>query len=343
MGIKSNFNKFLKQSTNEKCFSLVHISEFAYKKIAIDTSLYLYKFKSILEQKWIDGFVNMIKCMRQNNVHCVFILDGKAPVDKVEEQLKRREERKKLIETVKLLEDDLDKYMSTSILSDKLQNIVNNENTTKNNMITSISSYIQKKKKQIVHVNEDDFNKLKELFDCFSVPYFTAPTEAEKFCSKLCIDGLVSAVLSDDTDIIAYGCIMSLSKFDAITGLCTCIHYNNLLSLLDINKKQFLDLCILCGTDYNKNLHKIGSFTAFKYIKLYNDIETIGEKLNINLDELPYERVRQLFTNFEPYNIEIPFCGKTDIYKLSIFFSNNNVNNSNMQKYIFFQNINLIE
>ena len=56
-------------------------------------------------------------------------------------------------------------------------------------------------------------------------------------------------------------------KFDVVTGLCTCVNHEKLLSLLSLNKSQFLDLCILCGTDYNKNLPKIGSFTAYKYIK----------------------------------------------------------------------------
>ena len=189
-------------------FPLYIYLNFKYKKIAIDTSLYLYKFKSILEDNWMEGFINLIKCIRKNNVHCAFIFDGKAPTDKVEEQLKRREERKKLPENVEQLEKDFDTYLTTSILSEKLQDISKDKDDIKQ----SITSLYKKRKRQIVSVETEDFDLLKELFDCFSIPYFTAPTEAEKFCSKLCIEGTVDAVLSDDTDIIAYGCPISLSQ-----------------------------------------------------------------------------------------------------------------------------------
>ena len=58
---------------------------------------------------------------------------------------------------------------------------------------------------------------------------------------------------------------------------------------------------------------------------------------------MPYERVRELFTVFEPYQIEIPYCGKTNLDKLCILLSKGEINNCNLKKYSFFQNINLIE
>ena len=45
MGIK-NLHKFLKKHA-EDAYEVTHLSNFEYKKIAIDTSLYMYKYKVI--------------------------------------------------------------------------------------------------------------------------------------------------------------------------------------------------------------------------------------------------------------------------------------------------------
>lgn len=94
MGLKSNWNKFLRDTCPE-VFEPVHLSQYAYKKVAIDISLYLHKFKAVCGERWLSAFINLIACLRRNEVHCVFIFDGKSPPEKESERSKRREERKK--------------------------------------------------------------------------------------------------------------------------------------------------------------------------------------------------------------------------------------------------------
>ena len=94
MGIKSNYNKFLKD-ISPNIFNTVHISNFIHKKIAIDTTLYMYKYKAIFGDTWIEGFARLIKCLRDNGVHCIFILDCPSLIEKTEEQTKRRESKQK--------------------------------------------------------------------------------------------------------------------------------------------------------------------------------------------------------------------------------------------------------
>ena len=89
MGIKG-LNDFIKKKY-PTTIKDINISELKYKKLAIDTSLYLYKYKIILGEKWIDGFINLIMCLRKNDVHPVFIFDNGAPKEKIEEQKRRRE------------------------------------------------------------------------------------------------------------------------------------------------------------------------------------------------------------------------------------------------------------
>lgn len=74
MGIK-NLTKFLRD-TVPTVFKTTHISTFTYKKIAIDTSLYLFISKARNNQRWIEEFVKLIECLAKNDVHCVFVYDA---------------------------------------------------------------------------------------------------------------------------------------------------------------------------------------------------------------------------------------------------------------------------
>ena len=78
-------NKFLKRHC-PNVFVENDLGNYAYKKIAIDISLYIFKYKAIFRERWLDAFINLICCLRRNNIHCVFIYDGKAPKEKDNEK-----------------------------------------------------------------------------------------------------------------------------------------------------------------------------------------------------------------------------------------------------------------
>lgn len=329
MGIK-NFNKFLREKS-EHIFETVHLSEYAYKKVAIDISLYLFKFKAVCGDNWLNTFINLICSLRRNEIHCVFIYDGQAPAEKEAEKQKRKEEKEKLQQQVFELEEALNVYHKTGTIEQILVDLYKRKksptnkrllgNTTKNNIDMNWISYkIEQKRTQIIDISPNDFQYTKDLFDILEVPYYTAPSEAEKFCSKLCIDGVVDAVLSEDTDIIAYGTPVFLSKIDTKNDQCVRINNKNILNSLQLSQPQLLDLCIMSGTDYNDNIFKIGGHKAYALLKEHNNIDGIRNNTNIDTSILNYTRVKQLFTEFEPYNINnIPYCGKPDFNKLANF------------------------
>ena len=313
MGI-NNLNKFLHKKS-EDIFKKIHLSEYAYKKIAIDISLFLYKFKAISNENWIVCFINMICCLRRNNIHCIFIYDGKAPFEKENERIKRQQikenERKKIYD----LEYSLNIYHTTGIIEQILYDFYTKNshkrllgNNDKIDMIF-VENEIKKKVNQIIDITSEDFDKTRELFDILKIPYYTAPEEAEKFCSYLCINGLVDSVLSDDTDVIAYNCPFFLTKLDIYNDTFVEISNKNILNILNITKNQLLDFCIMCGTDYNNNIPKIGPENAFKYISKYISIEEIEKNLKIDITVLNQIRVRDLFNVFDNYEIiNIQYC-----------------------------------
>ncbi len=83
-----------------------------------------------------------------------------------------------------------------------------------------------------------------------------------------------------------------------ILDLCTDdltfvqISKQNVLNVLGLSADTFTDFCIMCGTDYNKNIFRVGIETSFKLLTKHHFIE------NVPLDTaiLNHHRVRQLFT-----------------------------------------------
>jgi 5'-3' exonuclease len=333
MGIK-NFNKFLREKS-PNVFEKIHLSEYAFKKVAIDISLYLFKFKAIFADKWLSAFINLISSLRRNEIHCVFIYDGKAPPEKDLEREKRKADKEKLQKQVYDLQQALDHYHQTGFVENILQELYNKgkhspsnkrllgEQSTKSSIdMNWVEEKIQQKSKQIIDICAEDFEFTKNLFDILNVPYYTAPTEAEKMCSKLCIDGIVDAVLSEDTDVIAYGTPSFLSKIDTRTDVCVKITNTSMLKELNFDsQEQLLDLCIMIGTDYNDNIFKVGPHTAYKQIITHKNIETL-EKNGLDVTILKHKRVRELFTQFDDYGItSIPYCGYPDFERLKQFNS----------------------
>jgi intein/homing endonuclease len=145
-------------------------------------------------------------------------------------------------------------------------------------------------------------------------------------CSDLCKRGLVDGVLSEDTDVLAYAAPIFLSKININNGTCIRIKYDHLLSELELKCNEFLDLCIMCGTDYNKNIPRVGPEKSYKYIQKHSTIEEIGEK-NPELDTsiLNHVRGRELFREYEQKNITIPYCGSPDFQLLTEFVFKHNI------------------
>ena len=337
MGIH-NLNKFLRNNCPE-VFEEIHISQYSFKKVAIDISLYLCKFKTICGDKWVSAFLNLVACLRRNEVHCIFIYDTGSPPEKEQEKKNRIAQRAKNAERIQKLEDLLKKFHLTGEMDSALVELYHKKikrpqrllhpNTTpcKGVDISYLTSIIEKMRHQILNISSEDFEMTKKLFDILQIPYYNAPLEAETTCSDLCKRGFVDAVLSEDTDVLAYASPIFLSKINTSLGTCVRINYEKLLSCLDIRSEQFLDLCIMCGTDYNKNIFRVGPEKSFKYLKRLSSIEGIEKEGKLNTDILNYKRGRELFRKYKKVNIKIPYCGRPDIKLLESFLKEQKIDN----------------
>lgn len=78
MGIRY-LNRFLKDNASD-AIKFISIAELSGKKIAVDISIYMYKYAS--DNNLIENMYLMLSVFRYYNVIPIFIFDGKPPAEK---------------------------------------------------------------------------------------------------------------------------------------------------------------------------------------------------------------------------------------------------------------------
>jgi flap endonuclease-1 len=339
MGIK-NLHKLLQKYTNN-CYNEVHLSEYSFKKVAIDISLYLYKYKAVYGERWIESFISLVNCLRKWDVHCIFIYDSKAPIEKIEEQKRRAESRVKQVDKIKELEKEIEEYEEKGTVGEIITDICKKEGIVslfRNKVVIDISlvkNKLESMKSMVISVSKEDLELSKKLFDMMKVPYVQAISEAEAYASYLCINEKVDAVLSEDTDVLAYGTPIFLTKIDINKGTVVELRHSDILKEIDMEKNTFRDLCIMCGCDYNDNIKNIGPEKSYTFLKEYKNIENVLEFLDKQVDKLgnkkydtsilKYQRCRELF-DVPIVEFYVPYCGAPDFAALQEFLFKNNIN-----------------
>jgi 5'-3' exonuclease len=302
------------------------------KRIAVDLSIYIFKYKAIFGSEWIVSFINMMLMFLHYDITCVIVFDSpNVNLAKAKEHEKRASVKQKLKDKTKQLEKDITEYnksgaisqtlldvstkVASSRMTDKVQQFMTfksffdkgkasvgveeNEEEKKFKFdIEYCKAELAKLKTQDIKIESKDIVLVKQLIQILGLKHYISKSEAEGTCSYICHANIVDAVLSEDSDVIAYGCKCFLTKINIGNESVNEIDYNRVLKDLDLDEKSFLDLCVLLGTDFNKNLKGIGVENAYKLIKKHGCIETILEETKHtkeSIDGLDYVKTRQLF------------------------------------------------
>ena len=265
MGIK-NLNKFLKENAKES-IKLGHVSELNGKKIAIDISIYMYKFAS--EGTLIENMYLMLSIFRYYNVIPIFVFDGKPPAEKKELLKKRREDKKEAEEEFNELKNKLE--INKNIEESEKQEIMNNMDMLK---------------RKFVNVSKYDIENIKKLIRAYGATYYDAHGEADELCAMLTIKGKVWACLSEDMDMFVYGCPRVIRYLSLLNHTFVMYNMKGILTELGITQKELREICILSGTDYNcingddaKN-HSL--YTTLKHFKKYHHNNKNNNNNNIS-------------------------------------------------------------
>ena len=250
MGIK-HLNKFLKENASPS-IKLCHLSELSGKKIAVDISIYMYRF--VADDNLIENMYLMLSIFRYYNIIPVFIFDGKTPPEKRELLRKRKEDKKEAEEEYNKLKDTL-KLNQDMDDADKQEIIYN----------------MDMLKKKFIYINHNDIQNVKDLIRYYGATFYDAPYEADELCAMLTIKEKVWACFSEDMDMFVYGCTRVIRYFSLLNHTAVIYDLKGILKDLGINQKELREICVLSGTDYNidANDQSHSLTNTLKYFKKY--------------------------------------------------------------------------
>ena len=202
MGI-SGLKKIIKQYSKGS-LSEININTLANTKIAIDSSILLYKFRYIYSNDdnfHIIGFKNTITHLCNNNITPVFVFDGKPPDAKKETSDKRIELKNKTTERIKILKDLIGDFGEEFIDDSGMDS---SESLESSESLKNINE-LKKLEKNNLIVSRTHSNEVMDLLKRLEIPFFKAIGEAEEYCAFLQKNGIVDYVLSEDTDSLTFG------------------------------------------------------------------------------------------------------------------------------------------
>ena len=294
MGIKG-LTQLVKKNSPD---SIKHIGLYTMKdkRVAIDTSIFLYKSLMNVRSKGdylrnkdgkvvshIQGLYYKTNQYLSFGITPIYIFDGKPPVEKsdcLKERTKKVEECKAKMENTENLEEK------------------------------------KALEKGTIRIKKEYIDDLKHLFSIMGVSYIHAPGEAEAYASELCRMGYVDGVVTEDMDTLSYGCPQLLrsciDKSIKRPEVVTTFDFQQILKDFKMNHDQFIDMCILCGCDYCPTIPKIGPVRAMKLIQKYGSIDVFLEtEKTKDIEEFKskYQVSRELFKIFS---------GKIDLENLPI-------------------------
>lgn len=307
MGIK-DLTQFLKKLEPE-LFVQVPLEKFSGHNFAVDASIFLYKFKCVTAQfsgNWIDMFIALVQWLRKWDITPIFVFDGAPPEEKSATQQERRERKAQIVEKIETIKGVL-KQVSEAPLNSALSNdltaqvneflkVDTSEMMPRKQVIFELDALYKRVSGQSVRISGDDIKQLQAILGAMGLRCLNATGEAERACAWLMHKGHVSAVLTNDSDILVYGETVLVQDVKPNKTDCTVIRHCDILEATGFTSEQFRDFCIMCGMDYNARIPKIGPAKAYELLRKRGSIEEIVRGEGLDARPLRYERVRELLT-----------------------------------------------
>lgn len=269
MGIKG-LPKLIQEIAGSAAIKVYKFSQFRGWAVAVDASLIIHQTVIAMRSSGKDmtnlrgeltshlnGLFYKILIFLQNEMIPIFVFDGKAPNLK-NKTLEKRKFRK--LQAEKSLEDFSD---------------------------SEDEAYI-KHFKQTFTPKKEDIVEAQILLDLMGIPYIVAPGEADVVCAWLASrrdasgKRYVEGVCSDDSDMLALGAnylFKDMLRFMSKNKQVKVISLKKSLEHMKLTMNQFVDLCVLLGTDYCDNIKGIGSKRAYQLILKYKNLENVLKHL----------------------------------------------------------------
>ena len=292
MGIK-HLNKFIKTNCSD-CLTTISLEQLRGKEIAIDASIYLYRF--ISEDCLVENIYLMNSLFQKYDITPIFIFDGKPPPEKQKILMERK---------IKKAEAKVDYENFKKQL----------ENITDHSEKHEIDIEMMKLKRKFICIKNEQIRLVKELLSSMGVYYIEAEGEADNLCAWLTIKNKVYACLSEDMDMFVYGCPRILRYFSIYKEKMILYNTKKILKKLHLTQTEFRELCVLSGSDYNDSIKENNSnnkdCSKEKRKTIFDYYHMLKNNTNNKSQDYIYDKNETI-----DYNEMIRICDLFDINKI---------------------------
>lgn len=242
MGVRM-LNKYLREYSGDAIQDIT-LHELQNKRIAIDSSIFLYQFKG--ENSLLESFYKMIMLFRDYHIIPIFVFDG-TPPDEKSEVLTHRDETKKIAQ--KRCEDIEHKLLYETDEEERGQ----------------LETMLKNEQKKCIRITNANIRDVKGLMNILGVSFVEATGEADELCVHLVKKKVAWACMTEDMDMFVYGCLRVLRCFNLEKGTAMLYSTPDILKNLKMTQDEFREVCLMAGTDYHKSKYNIFTTMGFFY------------------------------------------------------------------------------
>ncbi|KAJ8103006.1 hypothetical protein POJ06DRAFT_60863 [Lipomyces tetrasporus] len=233
-----------------------HVKEFAGQVIAVDAYVWLHRGAIACAadlafgnhtRKYVDYAMHRVRMLKYYGVKPYMVFDGANLPSKQHTETDRRITREAALEAAMKLH----KAGMRKEADDHFQKCIDITPTMASHLIKALESE--------------------------GVPYLVAPYEADAQMVYLEKTRLVSAIISEDSDLLVFGCKRLLTKLTDY-GECVSIRRERFSSCTEIDLTSFSDalfrhMAIFAGCDYTPGIPNIGLRKAHRYLRRYKSAD----------------------------------------------------------------------
>ena len=242
MGVKG-LTKYI-QSNCASGVQKTRISELRGKKIVVDASIYMYKYKyeisnyvnfdDNVDAILLDNIRQLVLLFQKHGVELCFVFDGTPPAEKLELLAQRRAQKQSA-------EAEYARLMTMC------------ENKENGKSFDLCNKQLIELRRKSAYITKDNISETKCVLDDLGIEHICAVGEADDLCVEMVRAGTAWGCASDDGDMFVYGCerVVQNIDFDAET----LVSYNTpkILKTMGLSQAEFTAACICIGTDLSKN------------------------------------------------------------------------------------------
>ncbi|ODV61585.1 exonuclease 1 family protein, partial [Ascoidea rubescens DSM 1968] len=259
-----------------------HLNAYANKSIAIDAYSWLHKaiISSNLEiyhnkstNKYLNYFIKKLNLLAHFNISPYLVFDGDYLPTKASTESSRSQSRLKNKQLA-------DAYFQQA------------------NYKKALDAHLKS-----IDISPPFAKTIIDYLKANNIKYIVAPYEADSQLVYLEKSGLVDAVISEDSDLLIFGCKTLLTKLNDSGHFIeiSSSDFTKIPSFSSLNHYQLKLVVSLCGCDYYKGIPNIGLKTSLSLVKKYSNLKKL-------LLFLRFQNKFKIPSNFDQIFLKVYYC-----------------------------------